>query len=82
MDPNSIKVRVKSKDVCADFAEDLETRFDISINHEVNRSLLTALSAKDDERLQAYDGVTSYPYDTGTGRVYKTEMIEYTKTKK
>ena len=33
-----------------------------------------ALSSNDDKRLQIYDKITSYPYGTSAGKVFKTEM--------
>ena len=39
---------------------------------EVNK---IALSSNDDERLQTYDKITSYPYDTSAGKVCKTEIL-------
>ena len=37
---------------------------------EVNK---IALSSNDDKRLQTYDRITSYPYGTSAGKVYKTD---------
>ena len=34
-----------------------------------------ALSSNDDKRLQTFDRITSYPYGTSAGKVYKTEML-------
>ena len=34
-----------------------------------------ALSNNDDKRLQTYDKITTYPYDSGVGRVCKTELL-------
>ena len=34
-----------------------------------------ALSANDDKRIQPPNGVISYPYDTGPGRVCKGELM-------
>ena len=39
---------------------------------EVNK---IALSSNDDQRLQAFDRITSYPYGTSAGKVCKTEML-------
>ena len=38
---------------------------------EVNK---IALSSNDDKRLQTFDKITSYPYGTSAGKVYKTEL--------
>ena len=34
-----------------------------------------ALSSNDDKRLQTFDRITSYPYGTSAGKVFKTEML-------
>ena len=34
-----------------------------------------ALSSNDDERLQTYDRITSYPYGRSAGKVCKTEIL-------
>ena len=34
-----------------------------------------ALSSNDDKRLQTYDRITTYPYGTSGGKVYKTEIL-------
>ena len=34
-----------------------------------------ALSSNDDKRLQTFDRITSYPYDTSVGKVCKTELL-------
>ena len=39
---------------------------------EINK---IALSSNDDKRLQTYDRITSYPYGTSAGKVYKTELL-------
>ena len=39
---------------------------------EVNK---IALNSKDDERLQTYHRITSYPYRTSAGKVCKTEIL-------
>ena len=39
---------------------------------EVNK---IALSSNDDERLQTYDRITTYPYGTSAGKVCKTELL-------
>ena len=39
---------------------------------EINK---IALSSNDDKILQTYDRITSYPYGTNAGKVYKTEML-------
>ena len=39
---------------------------------EVNK---TALSSNDDERLQTYDKITTYPYGTPAIKVYESEML-------
>ena len=39
---------------------------------EVNK---IALSSNDDKRLQTFDRITSYPYETIAGKVYKTELL-------
>ena len=39
---------------------------------EVNK---IALSSNDDERLQAYDRIITYPYGTSAGKVCKTEIL-------
>ena len=40
---------------------------------EVNK---IALSSNDDKRLQTFDRITSYPYGTSAGKVYKTELLD------
>ena len=39
---------------------------------EINK---IALSSNDDKRLQTFDRVTSYPYGTSAGKVYKTKLL-------
>ena len=39
---------------------------------EINK---IALSSNDDKRLQTFDRITSYPYGTSAGKVYKIEML-------
>ena len=39
---------------------------------EVNK---IALSSNDDKRLQTFDRITSYPYETSAGKVCKTELL-------
>ena len=39
---------------------------------EINK---TALSSNDDERLQTFDRITSYPYGTSAVKVYKIELL-------
>ena len=34
-----------------------------------------ALSSNDDKRLQTFDRITLYPYDTSVGKVCKTELL-------
>ena len=34
-----------------------------------------APSSNDDKRLQTLDRITSYPYGTSTGKVFKTELL-------
>ena len=34
-----------------------------------------ALSSNDDKRIQTFDRVTTYPYDTNVFKVYKNEML-------
>ena len=34
-----------------------------------------ALTNNGDKRLQTYDGITTYPYGTSTGKVCKTELL-------
>ena len=43
---------------------------------EVNKK---ALTNTDDKRLQAYDGITTYPYGTNADRVCKTELLSKVK---
>ena len=38
-----------------------------------------ALSNNDGKRLHTYDGITTYPYGTNAGRVYKTELLSRVK---
>ena len=45
---------------------------------EVNK---IALSSNDDERLQNFDKITSYPYRTNAGKVCKTELLNKVNTK-
>ena len=40
---------------------------------EINK---IALSSNDDERLQNFDKITSYPYGTSARKVCKTELLE------
>ena len=39
---------------------------------EVNK---TALSSNDDKRLQTYDKITTYPYETNAFKVCESEML-------
>ena len=39
---------------------------------EINKIVL---SSNDDKRLQTFDRITSYPYGTSAGKVYKIEML-------
>ena len=39
---------------------------------EVNK---VALSSNDDKRLQTFDRITSYPYGTNAGKVFKIELL-------
>ena len=39
---------------------------------EVNK---IALSSNDDKRLRTFDRITSYPYGTSVGKVWKTELV-------
>ena len=39
---------------------------------EVNK---IALSSNDDKRLQTFDKIKTYPYETSAGRVCKTELL-------
>ena len=39
---------------------------------EVNK---IALSSNDDKRLQTFDRIASYPYETSAGKVCKTELL-------
>ena len=39
---------------------------------EINK---IALSSNEDERLQTFDRITSYPYGTSVGKVCKTELL-------
>ena len=39
---------------------------------EINK---IALSSNDDKRLQTFDRITSYPYGTSTGKVFKIEIL-------
>ena len=39
---------------------------------EVNK---IALSNNDDKRLQTFDRITSYPYETSAGKVCKAELL-------
>ena len=36
-----------------------------------------ALNSNDDKKLQIFDRITSYPYGTNAGKVWKTELLEY-----
>ena len=45
-------------------------RYDV-YTEEINN---IALSSNDDKRLQTFDRITSYPYETSAGRVCKTEI--------
>ena len=56
---------LKSKQIFKSEKHDLYTE-------EVNK---IALSSNDDKRLQAFDGITSYPYETIAGKVCKTELL-------
>ena len=44
----------------------------ILYTEEVNK---IALSSNDDKRSQTFDRITSYPYGTSAGKVYKTELL-------
>ena len=39
---------------------------------EINK---IALSSNDDKRLQTFDRITSYPYETSAGKLCKTELL-------
>ena len=39
---------------------------------EINK---IALSCNDDKILRTFDRITSYPYGTSAGKLYKTEML-------
>ena len=39
---------------------------------EINK---IALSSNDDKRFQTFDGITTYPYGTSAGKVWKTELL-------
>ena len=39
---------------------------------EVNKN---SLSSNDHKRLQTFDAITSYPYGTIAGKVFKTELL-------
>ena len=39
---------------------------------EVNK---TEISRNDNKRIQTFDGVTTYPYDTNAFKAYKLEML-------
>ena len=43
---------------------------------EINK---IALSSNDDKRLQTFDRITSYPYGTSVGKIYKTELLSKVK---
>ena len=45
---------------------------DDTYTEEVNK---IALSSNDDKRLQTFDKITRYPYETSAGRVCKTELL-------
>lgn len=40
-----------------------------------------ALSANDDKRIQTFDGVIVYPFDTGPIKVFKGKLIRHPKIK-
>ena len=40
-----------------------------------------ALSSNDDKTVQAYDRITSYPYERSAGKVCKTEILRKVNTK-
>ena len=46
-------------------------RHDVSTK-EINK---IALSSNDDKRLQTFDRITSYPYETSAGKVCRTELL-------
>ena len=48
-----------------------------SDHHDVYREEVNkiALSSNDDERLQTFDGVTTYPYGTNAFKVCESEML-------
>ena len=43
---------------------------------EINK---IALSSNDDKRLQTFDRITSYPYETSASKVCKTELLSKVK---
>ena len=43
---------------------------------EINK---VALSSNDDKRLQTFDRITSYPYGTSAGKIYKAELLSKVK---
>ena len=43
---------------------------------EINK---IALSSNDDKRLQTFDRITSYPYETSAGKVCKAELLSKVK---
>ena len=54
----------------------LQQRFK-SYNHDVYTEEVnkTALSANDDKRLQTYDRIKTYPYETNASKVCEGEML-------
>ena len=39
--------------------------------------IMVTFRSNDDERLQIFDRVTSYPYNASLGKVCKTELVNY-----
>ena len=48
-----------------------------SYNHDVYTEEVNkiALSSNDDTRLQTYDKITTYPYETNAFKVFESEML-------
>ena len=55
-----------------------QQRFKSEAHNEYTEEITKiALSSNDDNRLQAFENIASYPYGGSAGKVYKTELLEH-----